>query len=71
MKPECYGFINQQSKDTNQAGSCFTGKITVNDNGSDSWNSNQQGQYYLAEQLTPKATEDYINHLIQHQPVKK
>ena len=47
------------------------GKITVNDNGSDSWNSNQQGQYYLAEQLTPKATEDYINHLIQHQPVKK
>ncbi len=30
MKPECYGFINQQSKDTNQAGSCFTGKITVN-----------------------------------------
>lgn len=47
------------------------GKIIVHDNGSDSWDANLFGQYYLTEQLPPKATEDFINHLIQHQPAKK
>lgn len=47
------------------------GKIIVHDNGSDSWDQNQSGQFYLTEQLPPKATEDFINHVIQHQPLKK
>lgn len=47
------------------------GKIIVNEDGSNSWDEYQSGQYYLTEQLSPKVTEDFINHLIQHQPAKK
>jgi len=47
------------------------GKIIVHEDGSNSWDEHQSGQYYLTEQLSSKATEDFINHLIQHQPVKK
>ncbi|MEO6330476.1 MAG: nucleoside hydrolase [Ginsengibacter sp.] len=44
------------------------GYIVVNDNGSNSWNTKGQNQYYLVEKISHTAVAELINNLIQHQP---
>jgi len=44
------------------------GRITVNLDGSNGWDSEGEGHYYLVEKTDPKIIEDIINELIQHQP---
>jgi pyrimidine-specific ribonucleoside hydrolase len=44
------------------------GRITVNLDGSNGWDENGEGHYYLVENAETKIIEDLINELIQHQP---
>lgn len=44
------------------------GRITVNLDGSNGWDENGEGHFYLVEKEDPKIVEDIINELIQHQP---
>lgn len=44
------------------------GHIEVADNGSNSWNAQGIGQFYLVEKMVPVAVQEYINKMIFHQP---
>jgi len=44
------------------------GKITVNWDGSNGWNSNGKGQYYLVEKQDPQQVADLIDELMQYVP---
>lgn len=44
------------------------GRIKVSADGSNSWNENGKGQYYLVEKESPKKVQDIINHLMMQQP---
>lgn len=44
------------------------GKIKVAADGSNSWDENGKGQYYLVEKESPQKVEDIINHLMMQQP---
>lgn len=48
------------------------GKIIVEDDGSNSWDKNKEGHYYIVPSAPFPKIETYINQLIQHQPnIKK
>lgn len=47
------------------------GKINVAENGSNTWDANGKGQFYLVEVATPETVKSIINTLIMHQPVKR
>jgi inosine-uridine nucleoside N-ribohydrolase len=46
------------------------GKIKIADDGSNSWDENAKGQYYLVEKASPKEMEYIINNVIMQQPKK-
>jgi inosine-uridine nucleoside N-ribohydrolase len=46
------------------------GKMMVNSDGSDFWNDTGKGQSYLVEKISPAVVQQYINKVIQHQPLK-
>ena len=45
-----------------------TGKIIVHDDGSNGWDSNAKGHYYLVEKLPYEQVQNLINELMQHLP---
>ena len=45
-----------------------SGSITVNDDGSNSWDKDGNNQFYLVEKLPHEQVQQLINNLIQHQP---
>jgi len=47
------------------------GRITVADDGKNTWDDNGKEQAYLVEKVDYKEVRDLINELIQHQPAKK
>lgn len=44
------------------------GKIVVNWDGSNAWDSSGEGQYYLVEQKSPQYVANIINNLMQYEP---
>jgi len=44
------------------------GKIKINEDGSNTWDSNGTGHYHLIEDRPPKEVQDIINTLMMHQP---
>ncbi|MGH2642730.1 MAG: nucleoside hydrolase [Chitinophagaceae bacterium] len=44
------------------------GKIKINSDGSDSWDNNGHGQYYLVQKEPPQKVADVINHLMMQTP---
>ncbi len=47
------------------------GKINVAANGSNTWDANGRGQFYLVETVAPEVVKNIINALMMHQPVRK
>ncbi len=45
-----------------------SGRIVVNDDGSNTWNAAQKGQYYLTEKMPVEQVTALINKLMMHQP---
>ncbi|MDR0794295.1 MAG: nucleoside hydrolase [Chitinophagaceae bacterium] len=50
--------------------SLHSGKITINDDGSNGWDDKGKGQYYLVMKESPKKIAETIDQLMMHQPVK-
>jgi pyrimidine-specific ribonucleoside hydrolase len=48
-----------------------SGRLTVNDDGSNGWDETGQGHQYLVEKMSVSAVEALINTLMQHQPKKR
>jgi hypothetical protein len=44
------------------------GRVIVNDDGSNDWDDNGKGQYYLVEKASPATVTDVINQLMMQQP---
>lgn len=44
------------------------GRVIVNDDGSNDWDDNGKGQYYLVEKASPATVADVINQLMMQQP---
>ena len=47
------------------------GRMSVADDGKNTWDDNGNGQAYLVEKVDYKEVEKLINELIQYQPIKK
>lgn len=47
------------------------GRINVNDDGSNSWDKQQKGQYYLVPTVPPEKIAAVIDELMMHQPERK
>lgn len=45
-----------------------SGRVIVNNDGSNSWNNNGNGHYYLVQKSTPEKLEDVIDRLMMQQP---
>jgi inosine-uridine nucleoside N-ribohydrolase len=48
--------------------SLHAGRITINPDGSNSWNDQAKGQYYLVQKESPEKVADVINGLMMQQP---
>ncbi|MBN8823021.1 MULTISPECIES: nucleoside hydrolase [unclassified Spirosoma] len=48
-----------------------TGRLTMNEDGSNGWDSTGKGHEYLVEKMPVAAVEALINELMQHQPKKR
>lgn len=44
------------------------GRIIINESGYNKWDENGSDQMYLVEKVSPQIVQDYINHLMMHQP---
>ena len=44
------------------------GRIIINESGYNKWDENGSDQMYLVEKVSPQSVQDYINHLMMHQP---
>jgi inosine-uridine nucleoside N-ribohydrolase len=46
------------------------GRIIINEDGSNTWDSSKKGHYYLVQKMDPQKVTDLINKLMMHQPKK-